>query len=278
MTASFRLAAVLFALSSCLVDSSSDDEVASVQQPLGTAWLLELENAPAGFVSSVASATGGSLCATKSLRLSLGVNMSKAARGWLNGRLGGPPHALSGAVYLAATNQRLAFTKADVLAIELPRSKAGDASQTFFIVTTSSASQASCSAVSSAVMAQKAQLAATFAARSALAKNVEVRPGLTPLLPTPETVSSIKPAPARATVGISLGQGMQEWVKSAFEQAYESRSGAFSAAGFYTVPHDALGTPIVVVAYGPLVTVTDAGVLEFGGASLRTIGADGGLE
>lgn len=283
MISPLRLGAALLALSSCLASdvTSSGDEAATVEQQLGTAWLLELENAPAGFVSSVSSATGGSVCSTKSLRLSLGVNMSKPSREWLNARLAQKPGALSGAIYLATTNQRLAFSKADVVGIDFPVARVGDANQSFFTITLSSTTPSTCSAVTVSVMAQKNQQAAAFAARPAFPKDTIIMLGTRKATPTPETITSIKPTEARLTMGIGMGQGLYEWIKEAFDHPDEPRSGAFLDAGLYELPLDTQARPIVVIGYGPLVTATvtnDAGTLVFAGARIGVLSPDGGIE
>jgi hypothetical protein len=143
----------LAVLASCTAISLPDDS-STADKALGTAWLFELDGASAGFVSSVVSTTGGSVCGSPSLRVTLGPNLSTEARLWLDSALAGKEAPHTPALYLANTNQRLELGGASVTSLELPRAQSDDGAQVFFTVTVASTKSSSCSAVSPTLMAK----------------------------------------------------------------------------------------------------------------------------
>lgn len=258
----------------------ADDAPATetLEQPLGTAWLLELDGAPAGWVSAVSAADGKPLCSSQALTLALGLNMSSLARDWLNAPVNQKPLALSGAVTMATTQQQLRFSNAQVAALDFPRASATDGTPSVFTVRLSAPSSASCKTLTSAEVAKKTQQAATFAARSSTPKDTGVLLGTVLASPTPDTRGSW--TGGKLSVGTGAGQALYDWIEQAFDDAPGYRAGVISAAGLYEVPRDASGAPIIIVGFGPLVAAqpTDGGAgLTFAQAYLGVPLPDGGF-
>ncbi|HUJ58094.1 MAG TPA: phage tail protein [Kofleriaceae bacterium] len=57
-------------------------------------------------------------------------------------------------------------------------------------------------------------------------------PGVTGGLMQKKNVANIKWTPGKATVGIGMGKGMYDWIKSSFDMNFLTKNGSFTAADF----------------------------------------------
>lgn len=247
-------AAVLVVVGCAPSEEQGAPEVASQTQALGTAWLLEIDGQPAGFVSTVTSGSGGAPCGASTLRFKVGPNMSAAARAWLDAALTKTPGQHAGTIWLASNNVKLSFSIATVPSVEFPLAESGNSTQVYFTVNTTGSS--SCTAVGSNVMAQKTQVANTFAARYALAKNVVVRLG-SKALGDPKKASgvgNVEYDDVTITTSMADSQAMIDWINSVLKKKTIERPEAV-----IVMPHDQQGVPLVGLLLEGAVLELDAG-------------------
>lgn len=263
---------------------ASPEPTAALEQGLGTAWLLELDGTNAGYVSAVTSGTGGAPCGATSLRLSLGPNMSKAARAWLESVLARQQLAHDAAIYLASSNQRLGFGVSSVNQLGFPRAASGDASLAFFTVTLSTSKPAACARVSSTVMAQKSAAAASWASRYARASTIDVHlRGKVASAPASLASDNATIGDVEVKVGRSEASALWDLIQSVMNKKAIEFGGVMELG---LIPRDQFGQPLLGVRwYGPASVVTaeatDGGAvaeLRVDRAHLTAPLSDGGVE
>lgn len=224
--------------------------------------LLELDGVSAGSVGLVTSGSGGSPCGASSLRLTLGPNMSAAARAWLEEALARKQAVHDVAIFLTSTSQKLSFSTKTLARVEFPRAQAGDLSPVSFVVEASTTAPATCTAQSSLVLAQKTQLASAWAARSAVADQVEVRIGSTTVQkPVLRSYASWTANELRIEGAPANLQHLSQWA------AHVNDAGVLSEAEFTDVRVTPLDS-----ALKPLFTIH-----WYGSAMLTLHSEDGGL-
>lgn len=264
-------------------ERASTEPTAALEQGLGTAWLLELDGANAGYVSAVTSGTGGAPCGATSLRLTLGPHMSTAARAWLESVLARQQLTHDGAVYLASSSQRLGFGVASVEQLAFPLAASGDASLAYFTVTLSTSKPAACTAVSSTLMAQKSAAAASWASRYARASTIDVR--VKGKAASARVGSIARPRIGDVKVEVNQADSAALW--SLIDAVLHKNAIEFDGAmELGLIPRDQFGQPLLGVRwYGPASVLsaeaTDGGavaVLRVDRAHLTAPLSDGGVE
>ncbi|NOU26585.1 MAG: hypothetical protein HOO96_01660 [Polyangiaceae bacterium] len=196
---------------------AADPVPASQPQPL----LFELAGKPVGYALSVASLDDAKVCGSKKLRIQVGTHMAPALAAFLSAP--SPQGAAqTGSVYLAGGAQRMAFSSAKVVRVEIPVQNPKSSARNFFVVDFET-QPTTCTTVSAKVAPSFAKQATTWASRTTTESGyrLELAGKQTDAGVTGNIVDT-KWAGFKAEIGAGQGKAMMEWMRQAFAHRYES--------------------------------------------------------
>ncbi len=209
------VAAVVLSLSASA--SAADPVPASQPQPL----LFELAGKPVGYALSVASLDDAKVCGSKKVRIQVGTHMAPALAAFLSAP--SPQGAAqTGSVYLAGGSQRLAFSSAKVLRVEIPVQNAKSNARNFFVVDFET-QPTTCTTVSAKVAPSFAKQAATWASRTTTESGYRMElAGKQTDAGVRGSIADLKWAGFIVEPGAPQGKAMMEWMRQAFAHRHES--------------------------------------------------------
>lgn len=134
--------------------------------------LVELGGKPAGYALAVAPLDQPKICGAEKVRLQVGTHMAPSLAAWLSTS---PPQGAgqTASVYLAGGTQRMTFSGAKVVRVELPVADAQSNARTFFVVELET-QPTTCNAVPTKMVAGIGKQAAGWASRATLASGTRL--------------------------------------------------------------------------------------------------------
>lgn len=190
---------------------------APAPQPL----LLELAGKPVGYALSVASLDEAKVCGSKKLRIQVGTHMAPALAAFLSAP--SPQGAArTGSVYLAGGVQRMAFSSAQVVRVQLPVQDAKSNARNFFVVDVET-QPTTCTTVSAKVAPSFAKQAASWASRATTESGYRLElAGKGTDANLTGHIANFRYGAFTVEPSASQGKALLDWMRRAFDQHHES--------------------------------------------------------